>query len=86
MVGDDAETDVAGALSGGLRGILVKTGKYSPEGEERLISSSRASPSCRRRWDFGRSALSFNWSPTAEEPSGLIHGLASSRTSQVTAA
>jgi len=28
MVGDDAEMDVCGALAAGLRGILVRTGKY----------------------------------------------------------
>lgn len=28
MVGDDAEMDVCGALSAGLRGVLVRTGKY----------------------------------------------------------
>ena len=28
MVGDDAEMDVCGALTAGLRGILVRTGKY----------------------------------------------------------
>jgi HAD superfamily hydrolase (TIGR01458 family) len=33
MVGDDAEADVAGAQAAGLRGILVKTGKYHPEAE-----------------------------------------------------
>jgi len=33
MVGDDAEADVAGAQAAGLRGILVKTGKYQPEAE-----------------------------------------------------
>jgi HAD superfamily hydrolase (TIGR01458 family) len=33
MVGDDAEADVAGAQAAGLRGILVKTGKYRPEAE-----------------------------------------------------
>jgi phospholysine phosphohistidine inorganic pyrophosphate phosphatase len=31
MVGDDAESDVAGAQRAGLRGIQVKTGKYRPE-------------------------------------------------------
>ena len=31
MFGDDAEADVAGAQSAGLTGILVRTGKYSPE-------------------------------------------------------
>ena len=30
MVGDDPETDVAGAQAAGLRGIQVKTGKYRP--------------------------------------------------------
>jgi HAD superfamily hydrolase (TIGR01458 family) len=33
MVGDDAEADVAGAQAAGLRGILVKTGKYRPGAE-----------------------------------------------------
>jgi HAD superfamily hydrolase (TIGR01458 family) len=28
MVGDDIETDVAGALAAGLAGVLVRTGKY----------------------------------------------------------
>lgn len=28
MIGDDAENDVAGAIRAGMRGILVKTGKY----------------------------------------------------------
>jgi ribonucleotide monophosphatase NagD (HAD superfamily) len=30
MVGDDAESDVAGVQRVGLRGIQVKTGKYRP--------------------------------------------------------
>ena len=33
MVGDDPESDVAGAQRAGLRGIQVKTGKYRPEAE-----------------------------------------------------
>jgi ribonucleotide monophosphatase NagD (HAD superfamily) len=28
MVGDDVESDIGGALSAGLAGILVRTGKY----------------------------------------------------------
>lgn len=28
MIGDDVESDVGGALSAGLRGVLVRTGKY----------------------------------------------------------
>jgi HAD superfamily hydrolase (TIGR01458 family) len=37
MVGDDAESDVAGALSAGVgKGILVRTGKYCP-GDENSI-------------------------------------------------
>jgi HAD superfamily hydrolase (TIGR01458 family) len=31
VVGDDLESDVLGAQSAGLRGILVKTGKFRPE-------------------------------------------------------
>jgi HAD superfamily hydrolase (TIGR01458 family) len=33
MVGDDSETDVAGAQAAGLKGIQVRTGKYRPETE-----------------------------------------------------
>jgi ribonucleotide monophosphatase NagD (HAD superfamily) len=36
MVGDDIESDIGGALNAGLRGILVRTGKYR---EERLLAS-----------------------------------------------
>lgn len=36
MVGDDVEADVAGALARGLRGVLVRTGKYQPGDEGRL--------------------------------------------------
>jgi HAD superfamily hydrolase (TIGR01458 family) len=44
MVGDDAEADVTGAQAAGLRGILVKTGKYRPgeEGDPDLILESLA--------------------------------------------
>lgn len=31
MVGDDLESDVLGAQAAGLRGVLVRTGKYRPE-------------------------------------------------------
>lgn len=37
MIGDDAESDVAGALEAGLQGLLVQTGKYRP-GDEAKIS------------------------------------------------
>jgi ribonucleotide monophosphatase NagD (HAD superfamily) len=30
MVGDDAQADVQGAQAAGLRGVLVKTGKFRP--------------------------------------------------------
>jgi HAD superfamily hydrolase (TIGR01458 family) len=36
MVGDDAESDVAAALSAGLGAILVQTGKFRPGDEARL--------------------------------------------------
>jgi HAD superfamily hydrolase (TIGR01458 family) len=44
MVGDDAETDVAGAQAAGLRGVQVRTGKYRPEteGEPDLVLESFA--------------------------------------------
>jgi HAD superfamily hydrolase (TIGR01458 family) len=30
MIGDDAEADVGGAMAAGLKGVLVRTGKYRP--------------------------------------------------------
>jgi HAD superfamily hydrolase (TIGR01458 family) len=33
MVGDDAESDVAGAIAADLKGVLVRTGKYEPGAE-----------------------------------------------------
>lgn len=37
MVGDDARTDIGGAMAGGLQGILVRTGKYRPGDETQVI-------------------------------------------------
>ncbi|HYW02322.1 MAG TPA: TIGR01458 family HAD-type hydrolase [Gammaproteobacteria bacterium] len=37
MIGDDAENDVGGALSAGLQGMLVCTGKYRP-GDEAAVA------------------------------------------------
>jgi ribonucleotide monophosphatase NagD (HAD superfamily) len=31
MIGDDIQTDVAGAQSAGMRGVLVRTGKFREE-------------------------------------------------------
>jgi HAD superfamily hydrolase (TIGR01458 family) len=36
MIGDDVDADVNGAIAAGLAGILVKTGKYRPEDDQRL--------------------------------------------------
>lgn len=36
MVGDDWESDIAGAQGAGLRAILVQTGKYQPQDEKNL--------------------------------------------------
>jgi HAD superfamily hydrolase (TIGR01458 family) len=36
MIGDDAEADVEGAIACGLKGILVRTGKYRPGDESKL--------------------------------------------------
>ncbi len=38
MVGDDAQTDVAGAMDVGLQGILVRTGKYR-HGDEKWVEN-----------------------------------------------
>lgn len=40
MIGDDIETDVGGAQQAGIRGVLVKTGKY----REDLIAKSSVRP------------------------------------------
>jgi len=40
MIGDDIESDVGGAQRSGVRGILVKTGKY----REELVASSTVTP------------------------------------------
>ena len=36
MIGDDAESDVQGAIAAGMAGILVRTGKYRPGDEARI--------------------------------------------------
>ena len=36
MIGDDAESDIAGAQAVGIPGILVRTGKYRPGDEDRI--------------------------------------------------
>lgn len=38
MIGDDAEADVGGAMAAGIRGVLVRTGKYQPGDENALVS------------------------------------------------
>jgi HAD superfamily hydrolase (TIGR01458 family) len=40
MVGDDVESDIAGAMRAGLAGILVRTGKY----REQAVRASRVEP------------------------------------------
>ena len=37
MVGDDIEFDVKGAQDAGIRGVLVKTGKFRPEDLKKSI-------------------------------------------------
>lgn len=39
MIGDDVESDVGGAVSAGLQGLLVRTGKYRKGDEIRLEST-----------------------------------------------
>ncbi|SFK51728.1 TIGR01458 family HAD-type hydrolase [Methylocapsa palsarum] len=38
MIGDDAEADVGGAMAAGLKGVLVRTGKYRT-GQEDLLAA-----------------------------------------------
>jgi HAD superfamily hydrolase (TIGR01458 family) len=38
MIGDDAEADVGGAMAAGLKGVLVRTGKYRPGQETHLAA------------------------------------------------
>ena len=40
MVGDDIETDVAGARGVGMRAVLVRTGKFRPD----AVEASRVKP------------------------------------------
>lgn len=42
VVGDDLESDVAGARLSGMIGIAVRTGKYRPEDEERARAAADA--------------------------------------------
>ncbi len=37
MIGDDVSADVNGALQAGLQAILVQTGKYLPDDDERIV-------------------------------------------------
>lgn len=41
MVGDDAESDIGGAVSAALQGVLVRTGKYKP-GDENVCQPAPA--------------------------------------------
>ena len=38
MIGDDVEADVNGSIAAGLKGILVRTGKYRPGDDERVAA------------------------------------------------
>ncbi len=44
MVGDDVEADVKGAITAGLQGVLVQTGKYRPGDELRLPQQAALLP------------------------------------------
>jgi len=58
MVGDDVESDVAGALEAGMAGLLVRTGKYREGDEGRIDPGPTATPADLRRaadWILARS-------------------------------
>ena len=42
VVGDDLESDVAGARAAGMTGLAVRTGKYRPRDEERARQAADA--------------------------------------------
>uniref|UniRef100_A0A061SD53 Phospholysine phosphohistidine inorganic pyrophosphate phosphatase n=1 Tax=Tetraselmis sp. GSL018 TaxID=582737 RepID=A0A061SD53_9CHLO len=42
MIGDDVESDVGGAQAAGIKGVLVKTGKYLKADVERSKVSPEA--------------------------------------------
>lgn len=43
MIGDDLDSDVGGAQACGIRGVLIKTGKY----RDGILESSNTSPDAR---------------------------------------
>lgn len=58
MIGDDVESDVAGAMEAGMMGILVRTGKYKEGDEERIEPAPSAVVADLREavdWVLGRS-------------------------------
>lgn len=42
MIGDDVESDIAGAMACGMAGVLVRTGKYEPGAEDTIVPSPSA--------------------------------------------
>lgn len=52
MIGDDADSDVAGAIRAGLAGTLVQTGKYQDGDETRLPENARVAASLAEAVDF----------------------------------
>ena len=44
MIGDDAMDDILGAQTAGIKGILVKTGKYREGDENRMAEESGRRP------------------------------------------
>ncbi|SEQ58606.1 HAD-superfamily subfamily IIA hydrolase, TIGR01458 [Amphritea atlantica] len=51
MVGDDIDADVLGALDAGIPAVLVRTGKYCPEDEQKLTSGGRVIDSLAHLFD-----------------------------------
>lgn len=40
MIGDDLEMDIAAARQAGLKGVMVRTGKFRPDDEDRALAGS----------------------------------------------
>jgi HAD superfamily hydrolase (TIGR01458 family) len=70
MIGDDIEVDIGGAQAAGLRGVLVRTGKFRPadlEGSVRPFAVLDSVASLPRWWEMRKSSGTPGGSPAAKQ-------------------
>ena len=60
MVGDDIQSDIAGAQDAGMQGVLVKTGKYRPEDLQQGIQPHAVLDSIRNLPDWWQHQADLN--------------------------